>query len=31
LCVLPEDYWFSSARYYFTGVDDFDMIMHFQQ
>ena len=31
LCVLPEDYWFSSARYYITGVDDFDMIMHFQQ
>lgn len=28
LCLLPEDYYFSSARYYHTGVDDFELLTH---
>lgn len=29
LCVNPEDYYFSSARFYFDGTDDFNMLTHF--
>jgi REP element-mobilizing transposase RayT len=28
LCSLPEEYYFSSARFYWTGVDDFNMLTH---
>jgi REP element-mobilizing transposase RayT len=27
-CSLPEEFHFSSARYYWTGVDDFNMLTH---
>lgn len=27
---LPEEYWYSSAKFYTTGVDDFDMLTHFR-
>ena len=27
-CSLPEEFYFSSARYYWTGVDDFNMLTH---
>jgi putative transposase len=26
LCKLPEDYYYSSAKFYFNGVDAFDML-----
>ena len=26
LCSLPEEYYYSSARFYYTGVDDFNML-----
>ncbi|MCB9044775.1 MAG: transposase [Chitinophagales bacterium] len=29
LCNLPEDYLFSSAKYYETGTDDWDFITHY--
>lgn len=29
LCVNPEDYYFSSARFYFDGTDEFKMLTHF--
>ena len=29
LCANPEDYYFSSARFYFDGRDDFNMLTHF--
>jgi REP element-mobilizing transposase RayT len=28
LCSLPEEFHFSSARFYWTGVDDFNMLTH---
>ncbi|MGH2646042.1 MAG: hypothetical protein ACRDE8_00680 [Ginsengibacter sp.] len=28
LCNLPEDYKYSSAKYYETGVDEFNMLTH---
>ena len=28
LCILPEEYYYSSAKFYATGVDDFDMLTH---
>jgi putative transposase len=28
LCVLPQDYYYSSAKFYTTGVDDFSMLTH---
>jgi putative transposase len=28
LCVLPEDYYYSSAKFYATGIDDFGMLTH---
>ena len=28
LCNLPEIYYFSSATYYHTGIDDFEMLTH---
>lgn len=28
LCSTPEDYYYSSARFYWTGVDDFKMLTH---
>jgi hypothetical protein len=28
LCILPEDYYYSSAKFYATGIDDFDMLTH---
>ena len=29
LAVYPEDYRWSSARYYVTGVDDFGFLTHY--
>jgi putative transposase len=31
LCMAPEDYYYSSARFYATGVDDFDMLTHSEE
>jgi putative transposase len=28
LCSLPEDYYYSSARFYHTGIDEFNMLTH---
>ena len=28
LCINPEDYYYSSAKFYATGVDDFGMLTH---
>jgi hypothetical protein len=28
LCSLPEEYYYSSARFYHTGIDDFGMLTH---
>ena len=28
LCSMPEDYYYSSARFYWTGVDDFMILTH---
>jgi len=30
LCKLPEDYKYSSARFYETGIDDFGFITHYK-
>lgn len=30
LCSFPEEYWYSSARFYELGIDDFGFITHFQ-
>ena len=30
LCKLPEDYRYSSARFYETGIDDFGFITHYR-
>jgi putative transposase len=29
LCVHPEEYYYSSAKFYYNGIDDFDMLTHF--
>lgn len=29
LCILPEEYYYSSATFYATGVDDFGMLTHY--
>ena len=29
LCIRPEDYFYSSANFYFTGIDTFGMLSHF--
>jgi putative transposase len=29
LCVNPEDYYYSSAKFYATGVDEFNMLTHY--
>lgn len=31
LCILPEDYYYSSARYYETLVDEFGFLTHWRQ
>ncbi|MGB4773902.1 MAG: transposase [Daejeonella sp.] len=31
LCVLPEDYLYSSAAYYFTGADQWRMLTHYME
>ena len=28
LCRLPEEYYYSSARFYYTGIDEFNMLTH---
>jgi putative transposase len=28
LCINPEDYYYSSAKFYDTGIDDFGMLTH---
>lgn len=28
LCKYPEEYYFSSAKFYETGIDDFNMLTH---
>jgi len=28
LCSLPEEYYYSSAKFYHTGIDDFGMLTH---
>jgi putative transposase len=28
LCINPEDYYYSSAKFYATGIDDFGMLTH---
>lgn len=30
LCVNPEEYFYSSAKFYETGIDDFGMLAHFR-
>ena len=30
LCILPEDYRFSSARFYKEGIDEFGILTHFK-
>ncbi len=30
LCVLPEEYYYSSAKFYECGVDDFGMLTHYK-
>jgi putative transposase len=30
ICSLPEEYYFSSAKFYHTGIDDFGMLTHCQ-
>ena len=29
LCINPEDYYYSSARFYATGIDSFGMLSHY--
>jgi hypothetical protein len=29
LCINPEDYYYSSARFYATGIDSFGMLAHY--
>ena len=28
LCRLPEEYYYSSAKFYHTGIDEFNMLTH---
>jgi len=28
LCILPEEHYYSSAKFYLTGIDDFEMLTH---
>ena len=28
LCNLPEEYYYSSAKFYHTGIDKFGMLIH---
>jgi putative transposase len=28
ICSLPEEYYFSSAKFYHTGIDDFGILTH---
>ncbi len=30
LCTQPEDYFYSSAKFYETGIDDFGMLTHYK-
>ena len=30
LCEFPEQYHYSSAKFYYTGVDDFNMLSHYK-
>jgi len=30
LCILPEEYYYSSAKFYELGIDDFGMLTHFR-
>jgi putative transposase len=30
LCTKPEDYFYSSAKFYETGIDDFGLLTHFR-
>jgi len=30
LCLLPEEYYYSSAKFYEYGVDDFEMLTHYK-
>jgi putative transposase len=30
LCALPENYYYSSARFYETGTDEFNMLTHYK-
>ena len=29
LCVVPEDYYYSSAKFYLDGKNSFEMLTHF--
>jgi putative transposase len=29
LCVLPEEYYYSSALFYYTGVDNWGFLSHY--
>ena len=29
LCINPEDYYYSSARFYYDGTDNFGMLTHY--
>lgn len=31
LCTLPEEYFYSSARFYETGIDNFQMLTHYNE
>jgi len=30
LCSIPEEYWYSSARFYELGIDDFGFLSHYR-
>jgi len=30
LCPLPEEYYYSSAKFYEYGIDDFGMLTHYK-
>jgi putative transposase len=29
LCINPEDYYYSSSKFYATGIDEFDVLTHY--
>ncbi len=29
LCIHPEDYYYSSAKFYATNIDEFNMLTHY--